>query len=123
MNWQDRKYEHISLNYIHEMAYGDMDFVADIINDFLVKIPAYLEDLRKAGVDHDYAQVLFIFHKLKSSIQYLGIHAISDIIKATEPYCRNSPDPDRVNKGIAEVIAIYELAMAELRMVVTTLKD
>jgi HPt (histidine-containing phosphotransfer) domain-containing protein len=77
-------YMHINLEYLYEIADNETDFVREIINDYLNKVPNQFSDLEKAVVAHDLENTRFIAHKLKSSFQFMGVQTLVDFSQQME---------------------------------------
>lgn len=77
-------YIHINLEYLYEIADNEIDFVKEIISDYLAKVPAQFTDLEKAVASEDIEATKFIAHKLKSSFQFMGVQTLVDLSNQME---------------------------------------
>jgi CheY-like chemotaxis protein len=70
-----------SLNTIRELASGDSNFVASIVQSFIVETPVKLQAISKGIQNRDPEPVAFQTHQLKSMVDILEIHATSSLVK------------------------------------------
>ncbi|MCA8832409.1 PAS domain S-box protein [Hymenobacter pini] len=76
------------LTRLRETAHGSTIFMQKIIGSFRTHTPATVEQLRAAAAAHDWPAVGSIAHKLRPSLQLLGIAATTASIAVLEPYSR-----------------------------------
>lgn len=109
------KYSYINLDYLHEVADGDQEFMQDMMQEYLDKIPAYIDDLVNAGKAHNMEQVVFCAHKLKSSFQLMGVKQLATIAQQIEQYCKENSHQDEISGMIEQIPPVFEQAVAELK--------
>jgi len=64
---------HIHLHYLHQLSGNDKDFEREILNQFLVQVPAELSQLQRSINDDDLDTVRRTAHSLKSTVGYVGL--------------------------------------------------
>jgi len=62
-----------NLNYLQEIAEGDLGFVHELTNTFVIQTPKMIAELRKAFDESNYELTTYYAHKLKSSCEILGM--------------------------------------------------
>lgn len=102
------RYQYIDLDYITEMADGDVVFVIEMINDYKTKIPEYIADLNKAASDKNTDEVKFYAHKLASSFMMMGAKQLNEIAVKIEHNIKGSM---AIEQLLAELRKMDELFM------------
>lgn len=80
----EQQYKHIDLGYLYEIADSDIDFVKEMINDYVEKIPSQFDELVAFAHEGNFEKTGFIAHKLKSSFQFMGAQELIDLAAAIE---------------------------------------
>ncbi len=73
-----------NLDSLNEIAEGDRDFMKEIIELFITGIPDSVAKMNKAYRDKDYTVLSGEAHKIKPSIDTMGIVLIHDEIRTIE---------------------------------------
>ena len=73
-----------NLSVMESIGDNDPIFINTLVYVFIESIPADLENLNNASRDHDWTQVSFMAHKIKSTIDNLGIDSLKEIIRLLE---------------------------------------
>lgn len=113
-------YTHINLEYLYEVADGDADFMKEIINDYLSKVPDQFDQLLEVAAAGDNEAVKFIVHKMKSSFQFMGVQSLVDMAQQIE----NAPDEvrmERFHENRGRMQPVVEEVLAELKDKLSTL--
>ncbi|MBC7553687.1 MAG: Hpt domain-containing protein [Taibaiella sp.] len=114
MSTHNRKYTHIDLEYIYEMADGENDFAASILNECLLKMPQILDDLTIAISEGNYEDINYAAHKLKSTFGYLGVGELTMLMIEIEQACRIKHGLPWIAASLEKITTVYELAKTEL---------
>jgi len=72
------------LSLIGQMGKNDPSFIGPVVGLFLASIPTDLSELNEAYVEKNWKQFALAAHKLKSTIDTLGIGSISETIRTIE---------------------------------------
>ena len=72
------------LSLIEAMGKKDFDFVREVVGMFLESIPVDIKQLNEAFVNKDAKLFGHVAHKLKSTIDTLGILSVSETIRQVE---------------------------------------
>lgn len=110
----DRTYQHINMEYIYEMADGEDDFSAAILGDCLRKMPELIDDLINSAEKVDFDSIYFAAHKLKSSLEYIGITRLVPRMLEMEKLCKVRAGIDEIRLVIADIVETYDKAKVEM---------
>jgi HPt (histidine-containing phosphotransfer) domain-containing protein len=103
-----------NLDYLYEVADNDLDFVREIINDYLSKVPGQFDELKKAVDGRDEPSAKFIAHKLKSSFQFMGVQQLVELSQQMESAAEASKE-DVYTQCIGKMAPIIEAVLLELK--------
>jgi HPt (histidine-containing phosphotransfer) domain-containing protein len=78
------EYKYINLEYLYEVADDDTDFVKEIIDDYLNKMPGQFAELENAVGKDDQESTKFIAHKMKSSFHFVGAQILVELAQQIE---------------------------------------
>lgn len=114
------EYKHINLEYLYEIADNETDFVKEIINDYLSKVPDQFVELEKAVTTRDQEATVFIAHKMKSSFQFMGAQILVELSQQMER-AEGDDALDIYKQNIELMKPIVEGVLVELKDKLTTL--
>jgi HPt (histidine-containing phosphotransfer) domain-containing protein len=123
MSLAEDKYEYIDLGYILEIADGDEDFVAHMLDAYLVSIPENIDKLVAAADVGDCKRVLFCAHTLKGSFNFIGSTAIADMLGTLERICYEPQQKAGIPGLVAEIVLLAGKATAEVTSILKKLKN
>ena len=72
------------LAYLREMSDNDKNFISDMIQSFIHQTPKDIENIWFHFSNEEYDEVSNLIHKIKPSITFMGIYALSDFILEME---------------------------------------
>jgi HPt (histidine-containing phosphotransfer) domain-containing protein len=104
------------MEYIYEMADGEDDFSAAILNDCLNKMPGLINDLQSAAIAVNYDDIYFAAHKLKSSLEYIGITRLIPKMFEMEKLCKMRAGIEEIKQIIADILETYNRAKVEMEI-------
>ncbi len=110
-------YKYINLDYLHEIADGDNEFIVDMIDSFLFQTPDFLENLAQAIVKKDWAEAEKIAHKIKPTVQYVGLHNITDKTIKLHENLRDGVELEKTAELFGEVNEYIKSSYKELKEV------
>lgn len=102
------------LSHLESICNGDETFMNDMVSSFINDVPVILAEMKQCKSKRQWKLVGKLAHKLKPSVQFMGIHAIEATVKAIEYDIFNTQNLDQLPEKIEEVIRILPLAVAEL---------
>lgn len=118
----DRTYQHINMEYIYEMADGEDDFSAAILSDCLSKMPGLIQDLDSAATAVNYDDIYFAAHKLKSSLEYIGITRLVPKMFEMEKFCKMRAGIEEIRAIIEDIVVTYNNAKVEMEVEMNLLR-
>jgi len=106
-----------NLSVIELMGDNDPEFINTLISVFIESIPSDLENINTAADNHDWTQVSFMAHKIKSTIDNLGIETLKNIIRMLEAKSIiNSLSVDDILSYVKEVTTVMTEVVKEMRV-------
>jgi HPt (histidine-containing phosphotransfer) domain-containing protein len=118
----ERNYKVINLEYLNEVADGDVIFMLEMINAFLALGHTDIGDLVRFFEDKNWKAVSETAHKLKSASESMGVGILSSLAREIEFKIRTagfsndalSTDQD-LPKMVSEIGFIFRQAMEEFK--------
>lgn len=83
-NKMKEKSNRLNLEFLKEMAGGDLGFVIDILKIFVEDAPLTLKNIETGLSNPDYESVKISVHKLKSSVKVLGVEKLAEFAQQLE---------------------------------------
>jgi len=88
------------LSNIENMSYGDKDFTNKIITIFINQVIESIGLIRNAFEKEDFSKISGIAHKLKPSIEHMGISSLHETVRNIEKYDINQNDFEQYSAWI-----------------------
>jgi HPt (histidine-containing phosphotransfer) domain-containing protein len=108
----------IDLSYLVALCDGDNDFMNTIITSFIEEMPETLRLIQQKMQEGDWEMVGQLAHKIKPSVQFVGMNNTVEKTKTIEVACRNLDIcPDRLGGLVRDVTQETTTAIAELQAV------
>ncbi len=106
--------KHIDLSYLKEIAEGNTDFIKKMISAYLLQTPAMLSDMSKSIDSKRWQDLRGVAHKMKPSLDFVGIHSIKQTVKDIEKYSHEESHLELLPEMVEEVKNTCIRAMKEL---------
>lgn len=74
----------IDLSYLEDITGGDKEMMLEMLNLFIEDIPSQVEKIREAVEEKDMKTLRAESHKLKPTLQYVGLSEMYEVIKKLE---------------------------------------
>ncbi len=103
-----------NLDYLRELSENNESFFRDFITLFLNNTPESLEDLKKHLDQKNWEGVRQAAHKVKPSLNYLGLKGAQKIAATIEEYALNKTNLESIGGMVTELNDICQAAFAEL---------
>jgi CheY-like chemotaxis protein len=103
------------LTMIHSVSGGDAAFIKKMIQLFIDTVPQNVQELVDATGQKNWEQVSKMAHKLKSTIDSMGIRSIHDQIRAVEMNAKNQDQLDRMPDMVRQVESVVSVCVQQLR--------
>ncbi len=108
----------IDLSYLVALCDGDDDFMNTIIASFVEEMPEALQLIQQNMQDGNWEMVGQLAHKMKPSVQFVGMDDTLEKTKDIELACRNAEIcPEHLGGLVREVAQETTTAIAELQAV------
>jgi len=91
---------------------GDDEYLQDILNTFLTRLPEQLDQLKDASLKKDHEKVFFHAHKMKGSCGMLQASSLTDKLSLIQKLARDKSDATQVVK---EVAILFEALLHQLK--------
>lgn len=102
------------LTYLKGVCDGDENFIVDMVSSFITDVPLILEEMQEHKKKRRWKPIGKLAHKLKPSVQFMGIHSLEDTVKAIETDAFYSSDIEELPNKVEKLINILSLAIPEL---------
>jgi HPt (histidine-containing phosphotransfer) domain-containing protein len=103
------------LSMIHEISHGNQDFVKKMMQLFIDTMPPALSELRQHYNDKNWASLGAIAHKIKPSIDTMGIELLRDDIRAIEKYGKEATNLEMIPELLDKIEAVINKINEELK--------
>lgn len=97
----DSKTNFSDLTLIYERADGDMQFLKEIIECYIIEMPIYIKEMDDYLASKDYEEISKQAHKMKAPIALMGALALKELYISIEIDAKQNKDIDTLAKQIA----------------------
>lgn len=104
--------KHYDLSELEAMSQGNTEFVSKMVTVFLETTKESLEELLKHFGNKEYANVAALAHKIKPSIDLMGIAELKDVVRKVEENGR--ADGDQLESLVPQLAEVLRLVFDEL---------
>ncbi|MES2780022.1 MAG: Hpt domain-containing protein [Bacteroidota bacterium] len=112
MNKQE--YTHINLSYLYDIADNDIDFVKEMITDYIIKVPVQFTEMQTVFWERNFEQTHFIAHKIKSAFQFVGAQQLVELARNIERVSETQ-DIETITQDLAAMEPVVKLVLTELQ--------
>src|ERR1041385_3239773 len=106
--------KHIDLSYLREIAEGNKEFMRKMIKAYLSQTPVMLEYMSKSINGKKWKDLRGIAHKMKPSLDFVGIHSIKQTVKDIEKFSQEESHLELLPEMVETVKTTCTQAMEEL---------
>jgi HPt (histidine-containing phosphotransfer) domain-containing protein len=103
----------LDLTYLIEASDGDVDFIADIVNDYLTEMKKHISELRTSSATHDIPLLLRAAHTVKGASANVGANRVKEVAARLEMQAKKG-----IEEGSLAMIEIISQETARVRDVV-----
>ncbi|HET6989902.1 MAG TPA: Hpt domain-containing protein, partial [Bacteroidia bacterium] len=104
------------LTMIQSVSGGDDAFIKKMIRLFIQTVPQNVKELVDATHNGNWEQVAKMAHKLKSTIDSMGIRSIHDVIRTIEMHAKNRDQLDRIPELVKQVESVVATCISQLQL-------
>jgi CheY-like chemotaxis protein len=103
------------LTMIRSVSGGDQAFIRKMILLFIETVPQNVQELVGAMSQQNWEQVSKMAHKLKSTIDSMGIRSLHDQIRLVEMNAKNREQVERLPAMVGQVASVVAVCIQQLR--------
>lgn len=105
----------VDLSYLRNFCDNDEDFLQEMIQTFLEKIPEDLQHLTQAVKTSDWKVAYQAVHGLKSALYFVGLHELTPKLAKLESDLSREKHLEEAKVTIASMVPLAESALLELK--------
>jgi PAS domain S-box-containing protein len=109
---QEKLYD---LSMVQTIAGGDTSFVKRMVQLFIETVPPSMADIQKETEQQNWLNVSKLAHKMKATIDSMGITKIKDVVRTIEANGKKGEELDKIPAQVQEVVSVLEACMGQLR--------
>ena len=103
------------LSMVQTISGGDESFVKRMVQLFVDTVPPSMADLQKETAQQNWLNVSKLAHKMKATIDSMGITSIKDEVRAIETNGKKGEELDKIPAQVQEVVSVLEACMNQLK--------
>lgn len=106
---------HYNLSKVYEISENDPDFVLKIIQVFFEEVPSEFKFLKKAIDDKDFDSAYKHAHKIKPTLEMLGMTLAHEEVLTVELWCKNMGKRKEIKGVVKNLQGYIDNAVKELK--------
>lgn len=103
-----------NLTVLHNLSRGNKDFIKKMIQIFIEQTSETLADLDKAFIENNFIEISRLIHKMKPSVESLGINNIIKEISTLEKIAKTTTNKNEIENLLQKIKPILILAITQL---------
>lgn len=103
-----------NFNYLNEMVGGKSNLIMEIMDTFLIQVPADLRLINDAIVKKNYSDIKSFAHKMKSSVSIMGISVLTPILQEMMTLGEKKMNIEKINDLNQRLNLICKKAIGEI---------
>ncbi len=104
-----------NLNSLHNLSRGNNEFVKKMVSIFIQQTNTTLEKIDLAIATKNYIEVSQLIHKIKPSIEGIGVISISDAVKKLEKIAKETEDVEQIESLYTSIKNILIIVIEQLK--------
>jgi HPt (histidine-containing phosphotransfer) domain-containing protein len=109
------------LTMIKEIAHGNNDFIKKMMQLFLDTIPPALSEMNQHIADHNWPSLGAVAHKIKPSIDTMGIDLLREDIRSLEKNGKESSNLEEIPALMNKLELVINRIFEQIREEMTTM--
>jgi len=106
-----------NLDYLTELSKGNAQFIADMIEIFIIESPKEIALLEKSIIDKNFISIKSSAHKMRSTIPFLGLDKIIEKeVLEIEILAASQSDIKKIEILFSKIKNVYQKAVQELKV-------
>ncbi len=103
------------LTMVRSVSGGDEGFIQKMVRLFIETVPPGLKELKEAAATSQWERVAKIAHKLKSTIDSMGIASVKDDIRKVESTAKEQSDTGTIPAMVEKVDIVIQQCISQLK--------
>ena len=104
------------LSMVRAVSGGDEAFIKKMVLLFIETVPPGVQDLHEALQQQDWVRLGKIAHKLKSTVDSMGITLIKDDIRLVENNGKHATDTEQLGPVVSRIATVIQQCIAQLQI-------
>ncbi len=109
----------IDKEYLHSLSKGDVVFEKNMIRTFTEEIPGEVQRLKNAIDNRDYGSIRSIAHNMKSTVCYLGLTKLNELLEQIEADAASQNGMDNIRNNFSLVNNTCQAALKEAETLIS----
>lgn len=106
---------HYNLAKVYSISDNDVEFAKQIVELFIQEVPAEVKNIRRGVKDKDHDKVYHAAHKIKPTLDLLGLDLAYEDVVAIEAWSRAEGKKKEIKEVVKNLKKLVEETLAELR--------
>lgn len=111
----NKQKKYTDLSYLHSISKGNTAFEQRMLSAFVEQSATDVQRLKNALLATDWDTIYLIAHKMKPSLQFVGLNILQPEILQLETASQQKSDLDKVTESISNVSTIIGIAIEEIK--------
>jgi HPt (histidine-containing phosphotransfer) domain-containing protein len=107
--------KYIDLTYLRSVSKGNTSFEQKMLSTFIHQATGDIEKLKNALAEKDWDTIHLIAHKMKPTIQFIGLHMLQSDVHTLEAIAKQHTDPDKITELISNIATLIGIAIEEVK--------
>jgi HPt (histidine-containing phosphotransfer) domain-containing protein len=103
------------LTFVTDIAKGNKEFIKSLIDVFIVNTPAVVNEMIEAKNAGEWDKVGKLAHKLKSTIDTMGLHTVKELIRFIETNAKTQADLVSIPQKIETLYTVVQDCIIQLK--------
>lgn len=110
---EDKKYT--DLAYLHTISKGNTSFEQKMLSTFVSQARTDVQKLKDALAVRDWDTIYLLAHKMKPSLQFVGLNLLLGDILSLESLAKQKNDFNRAAETISVISNVINIAIEEIK--------
>jgi HPt (histidine-containing phosphotransfer) domain-containing protein len=111
----DKQKKNTDLTYLRSVSKGNTAFEQKMLNTFIQQTGAEIQKLKHALAVGDWSSMHLIAHKMKPSMQFVGLNLLHSDVHELEMLAKQGTDITKAAELISTISTTVDIAIEEIR--------
>lgn len=107
--------KYTDFSYLRALSKGNTSFEQKMLNTFILQTSEDVLKLKKAAANADWDSIFMIAHKIKPSLQFVGLDLLRGDILSLEILAKQKTDISKAAEIISIISNVIDLAVEEIK--------